>query len=327
MRIAMKVFVLAAVVVAAGGCKKKNSAAEAISKIGGFRDRMCACADKACADKINQEYMDWATKQSPDKPQQMGEDDAKKIQEVSLKYNECLTKWSGAGSGSDMTGSGSAGSGSDMAGSGSGAGAGDQMAHHAGNCPSTVLGSTTTATVKGKDVVLTISATDKDAIAAIQRRTESLVKEKADDATAGSAHDQKGTHGGGMGLCPVFYGEGGKATSKKEAKGVTITITPKDKPDELKKEIDARITKAADWVKANVKAGDQGNQGGVGGGKGEHGSDHKGQGDGKGKERKGGSGSGAGTGGGGGAGTGGGGGAGTGGGAGSGTKAGSGSGS
>ena len=324
MRIAMTVLVFA-MALAGVGCKKKNNVAEALAKMTDFRDRMCACADKACADKLNQEYMDWANKNSTST--QMSEEDAKKITDVSLKYNECLTKWSGAGSGSDMTGSGSAGSGSDMAGSGSGAGAGDQMAHHAGNCPSTVLGSTTTATVKGKDVVLTISATDKDAIAAIQRRTEELVKEKADDKSAGSAHDQKGTHGGAMGICPVFYGEGGTAKSKKDGKGVTITITPKDKPDDLKKEIDARITKAADWVKANVKAGDQGNQGGVGGGKGEHGSDHKGQGDGKGKERKGGSGSGAGTGGGGGAGTGGGGGAGTGGGAGSGTKAGSGSGS
>ena len=66
----------------------------------------------------------------------------------------------------------------------------------------------------------------------------------------------------------------------------TITITPKDKPDALKTEIDGRITKAADWVKANVKDGDKGTQGGVGGGKGDHGSNHSGEGDGKGTERK-----------------------------------------
>jgi len=323
MRIATIVPVLALAL--AGGCKKKNNAGEALAKMTDFRDRMCACTDKPCADKLNTEYMDWANKSSGgDKPQQMSEEDAKKITDVSLKYNECMSKWSSAGSGSDM-GSGSAGSGSDsgsgsgMAGSGSGA-EGTTMAHQAGNCPSTVLGSTTTAAVKGKDVVLTITATDKDAIAAIQRRTDELVKEKADDKMSGSAHDQKGTHGGAMGICPVYYGEGGSAKSKKDAKGVTITITPKDKPDDLKKAIDERITKAADWVKTNVKPGDQGNQGGVGGGSGEHGSDHKGQGDGKGKERKGGGGTGAG------AGTGGGGGAGTGGGGGSGAKAGSGSG-
>ena len=219
-----------------------------------------------------------------------------------------------AGSGSDMAGSGSsmAGSGSDMAGSGSsmaGSGSGapeDKMAHNAGNCPSTVFGSTTTATVKGKDVVLTITSTDKDAIATIQRRAETLVKEKADGGGAGGAHDQKGSHGGESGVCPVYWGEGGKAAYKKDAKGAVVTITPKEKPEDLKKMIDERITKAAAWVKDNVKEGDKGNEGGVGGGKGEHGGNHSGSGDGKGQERKGGTGGGAGTGGGGGAGTGGG---------------------
>lgn len=182
--------------------------------------------------------------------------------------------------GSDM-GSGSAGSGSDMAGSGSGA----DMTNKAGMCPSTVLGSTTKAEVKGMDVVLTITSTDKDAIASIQRRTEELLKEKGDNAAGGQAHDQKGTHGGGQGLCPVFFGEGGKATSKKDAKGVVITITPKDKPEDLKTQIDARITKAADWVKTNIKDGDKGNSGGVGGGSGDHGGNHSGSGDSKGKER------------------------------------------
>ena len=219
-----------------------------------------------------------------------------------------------AGSGSSMAGSGSdtmAGSGSDtMAGSGSaGAGSGsaadDNMANKAGNCPSTVLGSTTKAEVKGKDVVLTITSADKDAIASIQRRAEALLKEKADGAGSGAgAHDQKGSHGGGMGICPVHWGEGGKATSKKDAKGVVVTITPKEKPEDLKKTIDERITKAADWVKANVKEGDAGNSGGVGGGKGDHGGNHSGSGDGKGKERKDGTGGGAGTGGGSGAGSG-----------------------
>jgi hypothetical protein len=143
-------------------------------------------------------------------------------------------------------------------------------------------------------------------VLAIQKRTELLLKEKQDGGT-GAAHDQKGTHGGGMGICPVFYGEGGTAKSKKEAKGVTITITPKtEKPEELKAKIDDRISKATEFVNKNIKPGTEGNTGGVGGGKGEHGSRHQGAGDSKGKERKGGTGGGAGTGGGGGKGTGGG---------------------
>jgi hypothetical protein len=102
----------------------------------------------------------------------------------------------------------------------------------------------------------------------------------------------------------VFVPDGAKATAKQDAKGVVVTITAKDKPAELAKEIEGRIAKTADWVKTNLKTGDQQNQGGVGGGKGEDGSNHSGKGDGKGHERK--NGGGAGTGGGGGAGTGGG---------------------
>ncbi len=213
-----------------------------------------------------------------------------------------------AGSGSAMMGSDMAGSGSAMTGSdrgsagsaamGSAAGSTEPMSKKAGNCPSTVFGSTTKSAIQGKDVVLTITSADKDAIASIQRRTEELLKEKADGAAGGVTHDQKGSHGGGMGICPVFFGEGGTATAKNDAKGVTITISPKDKADDLKKQIDERITKAAEFVKTNIKQGDAGNSGGVGGGKGEHGGNHSGAGDSKGKERTGGTGGGAGTGGG-----------------------------
>jgi hypothetical protein len=221
--------------------------------------------------------------------------------------------------GSDQQGSGS---GAAMAGSGSGAGSGGgsgdaaAMAHHAGNCPSTVLNSTTTAAVKGKDVVVTISSKDKDSILAIQKRTDELLKERMDKKAPGEAHDQRGTHGGKIGLCPVHIPEGAKAKAKHDKGGVTVTITPKDKLDDLKKDIDERITKSADWVKANIKPADKGDMGGVGGGKGDHGSNHSGQGDSKGKDRKDGGGSGKGTGGG----SGGGGGKGTGGGDGSGKK-------
>jgi hypothetical protein len=190
--------------------------------------------------------------------------------------------------------------------SGGAAAAADGMAHRAGMCPSMVLGATTKQAIKGKAVVVTIESTDKDAIAAVQKRADKLLAERASGPTTGVGHDQKGVHGGSQGLCPVHVPEGATATAKHEAKGVVVTITPKDKPDELSKEIDGRIARAADWTKANVKDGDKGNQGGVGGGKGEDGSNHSGKGDGKGHERKKGDGGGKGTGGGGGAGTGGG---------------------
>lgn len=232
----------------------------------------------------------------------------------------------GSGSGSDMAGSGSdmaAGSGSDMAGSGSdmagsGSGMDTQMSKKAGNCPSTVLGATTKAEVKGKAVVVTITSKDKDAVAAIQKRTEELLADKKGGAgSPASGHDQKGTHGGSTGMCPVHVPEGAATSMKKQKDGVAVTITPKDKLDELKTDIDARIAKTDEWVKANIQPGDKGNQGGVGGGKGDHGANHSGEGDSKGVERKAagsggdGKGGGAGTGGGGGKGTGGGGGSGS----------------
>jgi len=229
-----------------------------------------------------------------------------------------------AGSGSAAAGSAAAGSAAgDSAAAGAAAGgaaagsdtgaaaaaggsAAEVMAHRAGMCPSMVLGATTTQAVKGKAVVVTIESSDKDAIAAIQKRTDKLLAEKKTGPASGTVHDQKGAYGGGKGLCPVHVPEGASATAKHEAKGVVVTITPKDKPDELAKDIDGRIARAAVWVKTNVKEGDKGNQGGVGGGAGEDGSNHSGKGDGKGQERKKGGGGGKGTGGGGGKGAGGG---------------------
>jgi hypothetical protein len=223
-------------------------------------------------------------------------------------------KGSSAGSGSSMAGGGSADTSGTAAasagaaapaiadGPGSGAGgAAEAMPHRAGMCPSTVLGATTRAAAKGKTVIVTVESDDKDAIAAIQKRADELLEKRA--APTGVGHDRKGTHGGARGLCPVYVPEGAKAAARRAPRGVVVTITPKDKPDELATEIDARIAKAAAWIKANVKDGDKQNQGGVGGGKGEDGSNHSGKGDGKGHERRKG---GGGTGGGGGAGTGGG---------------------
>ena len=220
----------------------------------------------------------------------------------------------GSGSGSAVTGSNTMSTGS-AAGSavepaGSGTGDGQAFSHKGGNCPSSVFGSTTKAAILDGKVVVTVTADDKDAIVAIQKRAELLLKNT--DNPNGAGHDQKGTHGGGIGRCPVFLGEGGTATAKNEDKGVAIAITPKATPESVKAEIDSRITKMAEWVKENLKPGDKGTEGGVGGGSGGDGMNRSGKGDGKGMERKAagsgdGKGGGKGTGGGGGGGTGGGG--------------------
>jgi hypothetical protein len=125
---------------------------------------------------------------------------------------------SALGSGSDATGSGVAaatGSGSDTvitAGSGQLTEAGSNvdptaMSHRASHCPSTVPGSTTKSELKGRSVFVTVTGHDKDAIAAIKARADELLKDKAVAKLAGDeptpGHDQKGTHGGGVGICPV----------------------------------------------------------------------------------------------------------------------------
>ena len=199
-----------------------------------------------------------------------------------------------AGSGSAMEGSaGSAGSGmegsegsagSAMEGSagsaaeGSGAEGGATMSHKAEKCPSTVAGATTTAAVKGKDVVVTVTAKDKAAIAMIQKRADESVKPKTEAKEPSGEHTQKGVHGGTAGICPVYVPTGATAKVKHEKAGVVVTISPKDKKaDDLKKDIDDRITKAEAWVKDNPGGGDDGG----GGGKGTGGGGSKGAGGGK----------------------------------------------
>ena len=309
--------VLAASLTFAGACKKTGGGGgEVLTRTTELKNKACACKDKACVDQVSAEMTKWVSEQKPGEADKMSEADRKALTAVTDELTGCITKIAAdaasAAAGSGSAGSGSAaeagsaaGSGSDTgsaamgsgAGSGSGSAAGEAMAHRAGMCPSTVLGATTKAAVKGKAVVVTVESADHDAIMAIQRRADELLAEKK-AAPTGNAHDMKGTHGGGQGICPVYVPEGAKAVAKHQAKGVVVTITPKDKPDDLGKEIDGRIAKATEWVKANVKDADKGNQGGVGGGKGDDGSNHSGKGDSKGHDRKKGGGGGKGTGGG-----------------------------
>jgi hypothetical protein len=222
---------------------------------------------------------------------------------------------SAAGSAVDPAAGSAAGSAVDPAAGSAGSAAGSatdpavdgaKMSKRGGNCPSMVAGVSTTASADEKAVTVTVTAADADAIASIQKRSEELLAEKVDPA-AGGQHNQKGTYGGSMGLCPVGT-NGATAKMEKTAKGVTIVLTPTEGTvAELKAKVDERIKASAEFVAANIKpaTADEGNGGAVGGGKGDHGSNHSGEGNGKGKKGDG-SGGGKGTGGGGGAGTGGG---------------------
>ena len=107
---------LAAVTVASFGCKKKGGGAgEAMAKMGEFKDQMCACKDKACADKVQDAMNKWSAenaKNAGDKQEKPDDKTMKEMQDVGTKYGECMAKAMGGG---DMGGGGggSAAAGSD----------------------------------------------------------------------------------------------------------------------------------------------------------------------------------------------------------------------
>ncbi|HEY1818220.1 MAG TPA: hypothetical protein VGG74_38015 [Kofleriaceae bacterium] len=146
------------------------------------------------------------------------------------------------------------------------------MTHHAQHCPSMVRGASTTSKLDGKSVVVTITSDDQVVASKIQARTEKLLKDKAVAKLAGDAptfgHAQNGTHGGGIGICPVHVPEGANAKSTTLANGVEIKITPKSGVEALAKDIEARIARAAEWRKNNPTGDGDGTGSGGGNGNG-----------------------------------------------------------
>lgn len=125
---------LAAMSLAAFGCRK-NKGSEAIAKLTELKDRMCACKDKTCSDKVSKEFSRWSQEQEKsdgDKPGTAGEEDPK-MEEVTEQLSQCLMKIelpggtgaAGAAGGAAAAGGagGTVGSGSPAAGSADGSAA------------------------------------------------------------------------------------------------------------------------------------------------------------------------------------------------------------
>ena len=119
-------FLATASLFAVGACKKKGGgdAGEAVAKMTEFKDEMCKCKDKACADKVQESMTKWSTemasKAGDKKDQKADEATMKKMTEVGQAYGECMTKAMSAGAetppaGSDGSAAAPAGSGSDTA--------------------------------------------------------------------------------------------------------------------------------------------------------------------------------------------------------------------
>jgi len=122
---------LAAMSLAAFGCRK-NKGGEAIAKLTEIKDKMCACKDKTCSDKVSVEFSSWREEQEKsdgDKPGTPGEEDPK-MEEVTEQLSQCLMKIElpgGAGAagaaGASGAAGGTVGSGSPAAGSADGSAA------------------------------------------------------------------------------------------------------------------------------------------------------------------------------------------------------------
>jgi ketosteroid isomerase-like protein len=73
--------------------------ADALAALEQFKDKMCACKDKACAEKMNEEYARWGSemaKNAGERPTAMSEEMTQKFVEAGMRYAECMQKAMGA---------------------------------------------------------------------------------------------------------------------------------------------------------------------------------------------------------------------------------------
>jgi hypothetical protein len=93
-----KLAITAGLLLALTACKK-NKWDKAISDTEGFRDKMCACKDKACADDIHKQYKDWEKGMMGD----MGKDEKppdniiEKAEKTEKEMRDCRNKLKGGG--------------------------------------------------------------------------------------------------------------------------------------------------------------------------------------------------------------------------------------
>ena len=59
----------------------------------GFKDQMCACHDKACADHVQDDLVQWSSEmaKSPDmRPGSFTEEQMRAMQDLGTNYAECM---------------------------------------------------------------------------------------------------------------------------------------------------------------------------------------------------------------------------------------------
>jgi hypothetical protein len=125
---------LAAMSLASFGCPNKKTAGDGIAKMTEFKDRMCACKDRACTERVTEEMTRWGQEQAKvgaAKDVTMSEEDRRKSVALSEEMGKCMTKIlteaAGAAGGGAAAGSAGAAGGGAAAGS-AGAAGGDAAA-------------------------------------------------------------------------------------------------------------------------------------------------------------------------------------------------------
>jgi hypothetical protein len=89
---------VAALSLAGFGCHKNNGDADkagAIAKLTELKNKMCACTDKTCSDKVSAELAAWGQeheKSDGDKPASPGDKDSEKLEALKEETASCLLK-------------------------------------------------------------------------------------------------------------------------------------------------------------------------------------------------------------------------------------------
>jgi hypothetical protein len=111
--------IVASLLVGLGGCGSKDKFDEVLGEMGSFKDKMCACTDKACVDKVQD---DWRTfrkgmKEKISKDLKPTDAQDKKARELDDEMRTCRRKFDAPEGGAGSAAPGSAAAGSAAAGS------------------------------------------------------------------------------------------------------------------------------------------------------------------------------------------------------------------
>jgi hypothetical protein len=74
---------------------------DAMIKMRGFSDAMCACKDMECAKKVGTDMSAWGAQMEKEHPEQpkLTEEQNKTAAEIGQKMGECMNKFTGGGAG------------------------------------------------------------------------------------------------------------------------------------------------------------------------------------------------------------------------------------